>query len=196
MGVLCLILAFIGFGSLPINVAGLLLIAFGMLLLALETQITSHGLLALGGLVSFVLGASILYSPPGGDPVQPVVAVATPVIVVAAVAMGALMGAIAWAAMRVRRMRAPKGTVGTGVESGTEGVVQAPLAPLGTVHLGGETWSARTADGSELGRGAPVRLVEMDGLVAVVAHDATASRAPSVQQPTTPATAVQPPGRP
>jgi membrane-bound serine protease (ClpP class) len=196
VGVLCLILAFIGFGSLPINVAGLLLIAFGMLLLALETQITSHGLLALGGLVSFVLGASILYAPPGGDPVQPVVGVAAPVIAVAAVAMAALMGAIAWAAVRVRRMRAPRGAVGSAVESGTVGVVQAPLTPLGTVHLGGETWSARTLDGTELQRGTPVRLVRMDGLVAVVAPDATAPPIPSAQPPSTPATAVPPPGRP
>jgi membrane-bound serine protease (ClpP class) len=57
LGALALILAFIGFGSLPLNLAGLLLIAFGIVLFALETQIVSHGLLALGGIICFALGA-------------------------------------------------------------------------------------------------------------------------------------------
>ncbi len=169
VGGLSLILAFIGFGSLPLNVAGLILLAFGMLLFVLETQIASHGILALGGLVAFVLGASILYSPPTGAPLEPSVAVATPLIVVMAAAFALLMGAMAYAAIRIRRMAAPRGTVGQPVPVGTTGVVRMPIAPLGTVFLGGETWSARTADGRELDRNIPVRLVSFDRLVAIVA---------------------------
>ena len=53
LGALALILAFIGFGSLPLNVAGLLLRRAGLVLFALETQVVSHGLLAVGGIVCF-----------------------------------------------------------------------------------------------------------------------------------------------
>jgi len=71
-------------------------------------------------------------------------------------------------------MAAPAGTVGTAVALGTPGVVQAPLVPQGTVYLAGETWSARTADGRELDRDAPVRLVGFDGLIAIVSPDPAA----------------------
>ena len=49
LGAIALILAFIGFGSLPLNVAGLILIGLAVLLFVLETTVTSHGLLAVGG---------------------------------------------------------------------------------------------------------------------------------------------------
>jgi membrane-bound serine protease (ClpP class) len=172
-GAICLILAFIGFGSLPLNAGGLLLVIAGIVLLGLETQITSHGLLGLGGVIAFVLGASVLYSPPNGD-TQSLVHVATPVIAVTAAAMTALVASIAWAAVRIRQMAPPRDTVGTPLAVGTPGVVQMPLGPVGTVHLGGETWSARTADGRELDRGATVVLVAFDGLVAIVAPGVTA----------------------
>ena len=57
LGAFCIILAFIGFGSLPLNVAGLLLIVLAIVLFVLELTVTSHGLLAIGGLVAFVLAA-------------------------------------------------------------------------------------------------------------------------------------------
>ncbi|MFL5713806.1 MAG: NfeD family protein, partial [Chloroflexota bacterium] len=143
LGALALILAFVGFGSLPLNLAGLLLIALGVVLFILETQVVSHGLLAIGGIICFALGASALYTQPG-DPAGPIVQVATPLIVVSTLTTAILMGLITLAAVRTRRMAAPAGVVGVPVPIGTTGVVQAPLEPLGTVHLGGETWSART----------------------------------------------------
>jgi membrane-bound serine protease (ClpP class) len=167
VGALCLILAFVGFGSLPLNVAGLLLLGLGLLLFVLETQITSHGLLTFAGIVCFVLGASALYSAPG-NLAEPAVQVATPVIVVTTGMAALLMSIIAIAAVRTRRMKASAGTVGVPVPIGSEGIVQAPLEPLGTVYLADEPWSGRTADGTTLARDTLVRLVGFDGLVAIV----------------------------
>ena len=65
LGAIALILAFIGFGSLPLNVAGLLLIGLAIVLFVLEFTVTSHGLLTVGGLICFVLGAFALYTAPG-----------------------------------------------------------------------------------------------------------------------------------
>ena len=45
LGAIALILAFIGFGSLPLNVAGVLLIGLAIVLFVLEFTVTSHGLL-------------------------------------------------------------------------------------------------------------------------------------------------------
>ena len=167
VGAVCLILASIGFGSLPLNAAGLLLVGLGLLLFVLETQITSHGLLTVAGIVCFVLGASVLYKPPG-NLAEPAVQVAVPVIVVTAGTVAGLMALITLAAIRTRRMRSSAGTVGVAVPIGSEGVVQAPLDPLGTVYLAEEPWTGRTTDGTTLARDTPVRLVGFDGLVAIV----------------------------
>jgi len=72
------------------------------------------------------------------------------------------------AALRTRRMASPAETVGMGIPTGTEGIVQAPLTPLGTVYLAGEPWSARAVADTWLPRDTPVRLVGFDGLVALV----------------------------
>ena len=63
LGAIALILAFVGFGSLPLNVAGVLLIGLAVVLFLLEFTVTSHGLLAVGGMICFVLGAFALYTP-------------------------------------------------------------------------------------------------------------------------------------
>jgi membrane-bound serine protease (ClpP class) len=105
---------------------------------------------------------------PGDDPLAPVIGVAPPVIGVATLSTAVVMGIIAVGAARSRRMKPSVGTVGVPVPAGTTGVVQAPLGPVGTVHLGGETWTARTPDEAPLERDTPVRLVGFDGLTAIV----------------------------
>jgi len=64
IGGISLILAFFAFQSLPINYAGLLLILFGIVLLVAEIKIVSHGILAIGGIVSMALGSLMLFDAP------------------------------------------------------------------------------------------------------------------------------------
>src|SRR5205085_9515892 len=59
-----LILAFFAFQSLPINFAGLLLILFAIVLFIAEVKVTSHGVLAVGGIVAMALGSLMLYDAP------------------------------------------------------------------------------------------------------------------------------------
>ncbi len=174
LGALAIILAFIGFGSLPLNVAGLILVGLGLLLLALEPLVASYGLLTVGGLVCLALGASALYTDPG-TPTAPDVSVAIPVIVVVVVTVGGLMALVTIAAIRSRRMRPSPGTVGAAVAVGTVGEVRSPLAPIGSVYLAGEEWSARTEDERRLERGTPVRVIRFDGLLAIVEPETSAT---------------------
>ncbi|MHB8891268.1 MAG: NfeD family protein [Candidatus Limnocylindrales bacterium] len=166
-GALAMILAFIGFGSLPLNVAGLLLLTLGFVLFVLETQIISHGLLSVAGIVCVALGASALYTAPV-TPTAPLVQVAPPLIVLMTGTIAILMALVTVVAFRTRHMLASAGTVGVAVPLGSEGMVQAPLDPLGTAYLAGEPWSARDVDGRFLPRDTPVRLVGFEGLVAIV----------------------------
>ena len=176
LGALAIILAFIGFGSLPLNVAGLLLIGLAVVLFVLEPQVSSHGLLTVAGLVAFVLGASALFTAPG-DPTGPFVEVAQPLIAVMTGTTAAFMFLIAWAAVRSRRMSSSPGLVGSasGLAAGIRAEVRNPLDPTGSIYAGGEEWSARGVDGRELPRGEPVRVIGMDGLTAIVEPDQSSS---------------------
>ena len=68
VGAIAIVLAFIGFGSLPLNVAGLLLIALGVVMFLLEFHVVSHGLLTVAGIVCFALGASASTQSPAARP--------------------------------------------------------------------------------------------------------------------------------
>ena len=61
---MCLLLAFFAFQVLPVSYAGVLLILFGFALLVLEVKVTSHGLLAVGGIVSLLFGSLMLIDSP------------------------------------------------------------------------------------------------------------------------------------
>lgn len=176
LGALAIILAFIGFGSLPLNVGGLLLILLAMILVGLEFTVTSHGLLGVGGLIIFALGASALFTQPG-DPFEPLIGVAAPVIVTTTVTFGLFMVLVVFAAVRSRTMLAPAGVVGTSavLPAGIGGVVRKTIEPVGSVYVAGEEWSARTSDGRVLERGTPVRVITTQGLTVIVEPDTSSS---------------------
>ena len=171
LGAFALILAFIGFGSLPLNISGLLLIGLAVVLFVLELSVTSGGLLTIGGLVAFALGASALYTEPG-DPVAPEVSVAPEVIVLMTVLTGLVMLGILFVVMRQRRRPQPLPSVShisaPLVPVGTEGEVRSPLGPTGTIYAAGEEWTARGSDAGLLARGTSVRVTGNDGMVLIV----------------------------
>jgi membrane-bound serine protease (ClpP class) len=167
LGGIAIILAFIGSDSLPLNVAGPLLIGLAMVLFVLELNVVSHGLLSIAALVCFLLGVSALYTAPG-DPFEPVVQVAAPLVVVMTGTFAALALLITVAALRSRSDTQTPGTVGTGVPIGSLGDVRSPLGPAGSVYVAGEEWSARSADERPLERGTPIRVVAVEGLTLVV----------------------------
>jgi len=168
IGPLAIILAFIGSQSLPLNVAGLLLIGLAMILFVLEVSVVSHGLLTVGGLVCLALGLSALYTAPVG-PTGPDVTVAWPVIATVTATIGIIASLMIITAIRTRSMPGTAGTVGVPVAVGTEGTVRTRLEPSGTVYLAGETWTARAENEAEpIEPDAAVRLIGFDGLTAIV----------------------------
>jgi membrane-bound serine protease (ClpP class) len=171
VGAFALILAFIGFGSLPLNIAGLLLIGLAVLLFVLELTVTSGGLLTVGGLVAFALGASALYTEPG-DPVAPDVSVSPEIIVIMTLVTGLFMLGVVYAVIRTQRSSHP--VIGQShltaplVPLGTAGEVRSPLVPTGTIYARGEEWTARGEPSTRLERGTTVRVTGNDGMVLLV----------------------------
>jgi membrane-bound serine protease (ClpP class) len=167
VGAICILLAFVGFGSLPLNVAGLLLIALGLVLVLLETQVTSHGLLAVGAVICVALGAAALYTEPG-SPTAPDVAVALPVIVTIVGLTGAFAALITVVTYRTRHLAQSPILVGSLQVVGQDGKVARPIDPVGSVLAVGEEWTARSATGRAIPRGIAVRVVGQDGLTLYV----------------------------
>jgi len=168
VGALCLALAFYGAGSLPLNALGVVLVVIGLGLLILEPNIPSHGLLTIGGIAAFVVGARAFYGSPG--PYLPVSSVAWPIILIMAAAAGAYGLFIVGTLVRLRRQPVPVGAGLVGIDGvvGLVGQVQADLAPVGTVYVGREAWSAKTEDGSVLKRDEKVKIIRQEGLTLIV----------------------------
>lgn len=165
-GAIALVVAFIGSNALPLNVGGLVLILIGVVLLALEVFITSFGLLTVGGVVALVLGALALWTgvEPGVDAIQVSV---SPWLMVIVASVGVVY---VWVLVRAMlQMRRQHGTVLEPMPAlvGAAGTAQTIIGPTGIAYAGGESWSARTR-GSEIGPGAPVRVVAVDGLELIV----------------------------
>jgi membrane-bound serine protease (ClpP class) len=167
VGAIAIVLAVIGFGSLPVNIGGLVLVGIGIVLFLLEPTVTSHGLLAIGGIVCFALGAAALYTDPV-LPGAPDISVALPVILTMTVLTGLFMVVVVWTAIRTRHMTTAQGLIGAGLPANTMGEVRRPLTPLGSVYAGGEEWSAKTSDERPLDRGTPVRILRQEGLTLIV----------------------------
>jgi membrane-bound serine protease (ClpP class) len=168
LGAVCLALSFYGSGSLPLNILGVVLVVIGIVMLILETTVPSYGLLTVGGIASFVVGSIAFYGSPG--PYLPATSVAWPIIgVMAAFALGyAFVILRVLVQMRRETLPAGSGLVGTVDVIGLVGKVESDLAPLGTVYVARESWSARLANGDSAIRGDSVRVVRQEGLTLVV----------------------------
>ena len=64
VGVICLVLASISFQVLPVNWAGLVLIAIAIFLFVLEFKIASYGMLTIGGIICLIIGGLMLFEGP------------------------------------------------------------------------------------------------------------------------------------
>jgi membrane-bound serine protease (ClpP class) len=168
IGAFALALSFYGSGSLPLNLLGVVLVVIGIVMFALEPNLPSHGLLAIGGLISFVVGASVFYGSPG--PYLPTVSVAWPIIATMTVAAALYGLVLVRTLVTMRHIVVPVGSgmVGTAAIVGQTGEVQKDISPMGTVFVGGEAWTAMTPDGTAIERGGKVQVLRQEGLTLIV----------------------------
>jgi membrane-bound serine protease (ClpP class) len=158
-GGLALLLAFFAFQIVPVNTAGVLLILFGLGLLVLELKVPSFGVLGVGGAISLIIGSIMMTREVPG------IRVGLGVILPAALGLAAIVLALGRLAFKVQRQR-PE----TGLEAmlGEIGRTRTPVTAdtPGHVDVHGEIWRAVSRE--PLPPGAPVRVVEVNGLTLVV----------------------------
>jgi membrane-bound serine protease (ClpP class) len=154
-GGLCLLLAFFAFQVLPINMSGLLLLIFGLALLAAEMMVPSFGVLGVGGLVALLAGSLMLTREVPDLRVS--YSVILPVIAAAALVMLGL-GRLGLQAQRLPSSSGIEGLVGALGEALT------PLEPRrpGQMRVRGEIWRAVSETPASAGQ--ELRVVGADGL--------------------------------
>lgn len=154
IGGISLLLSFFAFQTLPVNYTGMALILLGIILFIAEIKVVSYGMLAVGGMVSMVLGSLMLFPSP-----EPYLRLSWSVIIVTV-----LMTTIFFLVVIAKVVQAHREKTITGVEAmpGEQGVADTDIMPEGKVFLRGEYWNAESSE--PIMKGEKVQVVEVNGL--------------------------------
>jgi membrane-bound serine protease (ClpP class) len=161
IGALCLVLAFLGLGSLPFNWAGLVLLGLAAAFVIAELH-TGSSLLGVGAVLAFI-GALLLFSVdiprlPG----EPVRRVSLWLIGILAALFALVTVVVGGAVMKTRRLQYPKAGA---LLIGKTGFATSDLAPKGTVQVASELWTATAEDATPIRAGDLVSVVGLEGLI-------------------------------
>jgi membrane-bound serine protease (ClpP class) len=158
VGGIALILALYAFSVLPVNLAGLALILFAIVLFIAEVKIVSHGVLAIGGAIALIAGSLLLFSGRGEETLY---RIDLSIIVPALVLTLTIVGLLTWKTLELRMRPArtgPEGMVGESAQ-----VIESFSAPgTGRILVHGEYWDAEGPPG--LAPGEVVRIAGVEGL--------------------------------
>ena len=157
VGVIALILALYSMHTLPINYAGLALIIFSVILFLLEIKIVSHGLLAIGGIISLLLGSMMLIKSSSS---LEMVKISRSIIISATIVTALFFLFVVGLGIKAQRRK-----VVTGIEGlvGDIGEVMETLSPIGIIKVQGEIWNAESLSGT-INNGEKVKIKEMKNL--------------------------------
>ncbi|MNV30815.1 hypothetical protein D3C71_1220970 [compost metagenome] len=170
LGGICLLLGLYALQLLPVNYAGVGLILLGLAFMIAEAFLPSFGVIGLGGVVSFVVGAVILMDtdvPGFGIPLTLIIGMA----LISALLLMTLVGM----ALKARRRALVSGDAGLVGSLVTVTGLMPGLPMSGWVQLQGEKWQVQSRSPLHLGQ--QVRVVARTGVMLdVTALDETPPR--------------------
>ena len=171
IGVISLLLGLYGTAQLPVTVAGVLLLVFGVAMIIAEAHLPTHGILGASGVAALIAAGLVLY-----DTGTSAFEVSAPVVIFAGLLIG---GFLAFAVERAFRARRQPARTGWEEMIGAVGEVRERLDPVGQIFVEGALWRAELAppdggsdqsadgsagDGRPLERGSRVRVASVEGL--------------------------------
>nr|WP_068886754.1 nodulation protein NfeD [Pedobacter panaciterrae] len=161
VGVISLILALYAMNTLPVNYAGLMLIIFSIVLFLLEIKVVSHGVLAIGGVISLFLGSIMLFKSSSS---LDMIKISTGIIISVTVLSAVFFLWIISLGLRAQRLK----TV-TGISNllGQTGETLSELNPQGQLQVNGEVWAAESSKG-KIKKGELVKIIKVNGLTLFV----------------------------
>jgi membrane-bound serine protease (ClpP class) len=154
IGGISLILALFAFNMLPVNWAGAALIFLAIVLFVLEATVTSHGILAIGGIVAMIAGGLMLVEGPIPQlriRLSTTLAVAIPLSIITVLLV-----------RLVYLSHQRKSIVGGGGVIGEQGIAKTDIHNEGKVFVHGEYWNAFSK--RPIPAAARVRVVKVQGL--------------------------------
>jgi membrane-bound serine protease (ClpP class) len=154
IGAISLILALFAFNMLPVNWAGAALILLAIVLFVLEATVTSHGLLAIGGIIAMIAGGLMLVEGPIPQlrvRLSTALGLAFPFAIITVVLVRLVY-------LSHRR----KSIVGEEAMVGEVGIAKSDVHKEGKVLVHGEYWNACSE--RPIPAGARVRVVKVHGL--------------------------------
>ena len=152
-GAICLLLGLTSLQIIPFNYGGLALLTLSILLFVAEVYVASFGLLAVGGILSFILGALLLFDTPESD-----VRVGFNVVIGAASAIGLFFLFVAYYVVKAQRTAISLGYEGL---LGDEGVAVTSFDKQGKIFIHGEYWDVESEEAIK--EGEKVKVVEAIG---------------------------------
>ena len=166
VGAILLVMAYMALGSLPLNWAGVALIIFGVVLMAAEILVAGFGVLGLGGIAAFVVGALILFSPfqpssPTMSDMRISLRVLVPFVII--IFLG---GGLVFRAIVQSRKPVPERTASSLV--GQIGEATTDLTPRGSVRVRHELWTAIAEGAGNIAVGERVRVLGIEGIILTV----------------------------
>ena len=166
IGVICLLLAFLALGNLPVNWAGVVFILLAVVLIVLEIAVSGFGILGVGATVSLIVGGFLLFNQFGDiSPYQPFFNVNRWLLYGSSGVVGVAMTYVGLSSYQLRREVSPEKSRSL---IGMQATVTAELSPRGIVLVGNETWTAISDDGRVITTGEAVEVQSEDGLVLTV----------------------------
>jgi membrane-bound serine protease (ClpP class) len=154
IGGISLILALFAFNMLPVNWAGAALILLAIVLFVLEATVTSHGILALGGIVAMIAGGLMLVNGPIPQlriHFSTTLAVALPLSLITVVLVR-----LVYLSHKKKSVTGEEGMIGE------EGTAKTDIHNEGKVFVRGEYWNA--SSDRPIPAGTRVRVVRVQGL--------------------------------
>ncbi|HEY4669095.1 MAG TPA: nodulation protein NfeD [Tepidiformaceae bacterium] len=154
-GAIAIVLGFLGFGALPVETAGLVLMFLALVFFALELFVPSGGVLGAGGIVALVLGGIIAFRDTPAE--------FMPSYIILGFLGFMIVGMFFSLAVGVARLRKLNVEIGSAALVGRVATARTPLTPEGFVFVQGERWQAMMDEGTAQ-EGERVRIVGADGL--------------------------------
>jgi membrane-bound serine protease (ClpP class) len=155
VGVVFILLAIFALNLLPVRFAAVVLILASFVLFALDAKFMTHGVLAVGGMVTMVIGALLLVDAP-----IPEMRVHLGTALAVSLPLGGITAFVMALALKARSNKVVTGEQGL---IGETGVARTPLNPAGKVFVHGELWDAIAS--ADVPEGEKVVVRSVDGLM-------------------------------
>jgi membrane-bound serine protease (ClpP class) len=149
-GVVCLMMGFVSFQILPFNYAGVVLLLLAIGLFVAEIYVSSYGLLTTGGVISFALGALLLFDTPDSD-----VRVGYQVVIASTGAIALFFGYVLFYLIKAQNLKPLAGIEGL---IGEEGSAVSDIGESGKIYVMGEYWDALSDE--PISEGDKIKVVE------------------------------------